>query len=143
LGEDYIDFIDSWKENSQFNKKGVINGANELFDEKIKTGYGCCKILEETVKMASQVNSEGKPYVLILHNPSIGNSYIVKPVSLKFTQSQEKNMIWDYSLQLKAVAPLSHWSVGEDLKNVRKRLNLTNITQKGVNSILNKIAEFI
>ena len=148
LGEDYIDFVNSWKGDSNlksqrvFNEVGIKNGLKELFDEKIKTGYGCCKVLEEIIKMSNEVNSEGKPYLLILHNPSIGNSYVIKPVSLKFTQSQERNMIWDYSLQLKAVAPLNHLAIVEkEAKEVRKRLNLTNITQKGVNSILNKIMQ--
>lgn len=143
LGGDYTNFISSFKTAAgKFAAKSVLGGVASLFDDRIKTGYGCIKILEEIVGSANSV-SDFKTKRLILHNPAIGNSYLIKPQSLKLSQSQETNMIWSYSLSLKAIAPLEAVMSSSKLQQQRVRLNVSGFLQKGVNNVVDKITQSI
>jgi len=73
----------------------------------VKTGYGVCKLLECIFKKAQSLeeNSLEPSYRLYLNNFAFNSNYLVEPIALKFAQSEDSNMIWNYSLQLKAVAP--------------------------------------
>lgn len=86
----------------------INNGANiniQEFSPTIKSGYGCCKILERIVNKASTLDKDNNsPYTLYLYNLALGNNYIVKPINLTFSQNQGSNMIWNYSLTLKSLS---------------------------------------
>jgi hypothetical protein len=45
------------------------------------------------------------PYVLLFNNYALNSSYVVEVLSSSFNQSVENNMLWFYSLEMKAVAP--------------------------------------
>jgi hypothetical protein len=90
LGSTYEDFIHSFQETRHFtygndsvtltNKNSIKKGLEELFDERIKTGYGCIKILEEIIEESKMIGKNGQVRKLIFHNPALGNSYLVAPV---------------------------------------------------------------
>ena len=74
----------------------------------IKTGYGFIKVLEAILDKAQGVDERGLPMRLHFYNPAFGNNYIIDPIACEFHQDkQSSNMIWNYSLTLKASAPLS------------------------------------
>lgn len=110
--------------NGTFGKKlRIVSGITEPSDNKtqnflngtfgtaswlpngVKTGYGLAKLMEKIVDKANEVDINGDPYILIFNNHAFNSSYVVDVVSRTFNQGYENNMIWFYSLQLKAVAP--------------------------------------
>ena len=145
LGEDYQDFANSFKDTSsgKLTKKSVIKGVGEFFDERVKSGYGCTKILEDIVNESKQLDDFGGMKTLVFHNLALGNSYIVKPMSLRFFQSQESNMIWNYSLTLKSVAPLEALLNQQQLEEVRFRLSMSGWVQNQTNRLMNKLTEVV
>lgn len=145
LGDSYEEVISSFKaEDGSITKKSAWNGVKNIFDKRVKTGYGCTKILEEIVNEVNRIDPETKKArKLILHNPAIGSSYIVKPVSFKQSMSQETNMIWSYSLTLKAIANLEDVYGQERLKKERFRLTATGYMQKRIDQAVNGITKLI
>ena len=145
LGEDYQEVLSSFKDSatSKATGKSLKNGVKELFDKRIKTGYGCCKVLEEMIEDVKKTDENGGVKTLIFHNPALGNSYIVKPLSLRFFQSQESNMIWNYNLTLKSTAPLKAFMSAAQLEEVRYRLSATAWIQTQTNRVVNKLSEVV
>jgi hypothetical protein len=109
---------------------------NAVFDPAIKTGYGCIKILQSIINKANGTDDKGRSFKLYLYNPALGESYLVVPTGnpLIFDQNdQQGNMIWSYTLNLTAIAPIT----GSRAKIIKG--SLTNIlavdnVQKGLNS---------
>lgn len=141
LGQDYTEFLSSFKTiDNNLTIGSLLNGITQVFDDRIKTGYGCLKILEEIINSANIVDDLGSRR-LILHNPAVGNSYLIKPQSLKLSQSQETNMIWSYSISMKAVASLEHIMTSDKLQEQRVRLSATGYIQKRVDDVINLITQ--
>lgn len=138
LGEDYKEFLGGFKKG----KGGLKNGIVDLFDSKIKTGYGCIKVLESIINEARRVDDQGIK-TLIFHNLALGNSYIVKPLNIRFSQSQESNMVWNYNLSMKGVAPLSSLYTSKELTDMRHRLILTGYFQTQVNNVVNNLTNIL
>ena len=117
---------------------GFLNPSQKSFSSSLKTGFGCCKILEKIIHNSNQLDSQGKPFFLYLYNLSFGESYLVKCVSSPtFHQSVEKNMIWSYSLKFQTLADL------DMLSNTVSKSNITTFAfsqiQKSMNVILGKV----
>lgn len=142
LGGDYVDVISSFKVDGKVTLNSLIKGVGEVFDERVKTGYGCLKVLEEIINNADVIDELG-PRKLILHNPALGNSYLIKPQSLKLSQNQDTNMIWGYSLSMKAVASLEDIMNSQELKKQRERLVLTGYMQSKVDDVIGSISKAI
>lgn len=143
LGQDYSDLANSFKTtDGNLSLESVWSGAKQFFDNRIKTGYGCIKILEEIINSVNIIDDLGARK-LILHNPAIGNSYLVKPINLKQSQTQETNMIWSYSLSLKAIASLEHIMESEELKQQRIKLNTTGYIQKATDNVIDGLTNLL
>lgn len=81
----------------------------QIFDPKIKTGYGTLKILESIIDKSKGLDLNNEPFRLYLYNPALGHSYLVK--ANKFTASQDRNssnMLWKYDIMLTAIAPIEN-----------------------------------
>lgn len=54
------------------------------------------------------VDKDGLPFRLYFYNMALGESYlvVVPPTGLVLNQSLQRNMIWEYSLTMTAIAPL-------------------------------------
>lgn len=100
--------------------------THSFFDSDYKTGYGAIKLLENMIEESKTQDSNYMPYKLFFHNLSLNSSYLVEPLTMTISQSKDKNMIWGYSMQLKALAPTDA-IVGEtDSKGrLEKMLNLS------------------
>ena len=83
---------------------GTIGSASWL-PNGVKTGYGLIKLMEKIIDKANELDENGYPYILIFNNYSFNSSYVVDVISRSFNQGVENNMMWFYSVQLKAVAP--------------------------------------
>jgi len=75
----------------------------------IKTGYGCSKILQSIIDKAKAHNEAGQTYRLFFYNPALGESYLVVPSKnpLTWSQNESTNMIWQYTLNLIAIANMA------------------------------------
>lgn len=142
LGEHTESLVNSFKVDDKFTSRSVFNGIKNIFDKRVKTGYGCIKILEE-ICMKSYSMADGKRRRLILHNLALGNSYVVKPISFKAAQTQDTNMVWSYSLQLVGIAPLSAIRNPEDEARMHNALIGDAWLQKEANALTNDITSFI
>lgn len=76
-----------------------------IFNSTIKTGYGCIKILQAIYRKSTGVDDQGNPFKLFFYNPSLGDNFLVKATSFQSHQNKQENMIWNYSLAMKAIAP--------------------------------------
>lgn len=140
LGEDYTEFIGGFQRSKG---GGVGKGFEDFFESKIKTGYGCIKLLESIIDESKSINSEDGIKTLIFHNLALGNSYVVKPLGLRFSQSQESNMIWNYNLALKSVAPLSALYTEDELRDMKNKLVLTGYIQRQTNRAINSLSSVL
>jgi hypothetical protein len=122
--------------------KSILAGAANFFDNRIKTGYGCIKILQDIIEQSQQVDEKGIRH-LILYNPALGNNYLVKAVNLRFNQSLDSNMIWNYNLQLKSIAPLEAIKTKQELDDARFRLNSTSYAQKQSQRLVNGLSRVL
>ena len=128
---------------SEIINKNISGANNQIFSDTIKTGYGCIKILQRIIQKHNQLDNFGVPYTLNLYNLSLGESYIVKVINQPtFTMSMDKNMIWEYSIQFKALAPLDQMSSDPSSLSNLKLLAASTI-QKGVNEQLNNIIDIL
>jgi len=115
-GSVYKDILSTFQNSEEkITFKSIRQGLkSEEFNKNIKTGYGCIKILESLVKKAK--SSSAGAHSLIFYNLAFGNHYLVKVTNFTSSQSIESNMMWNYNLQLEAIAPLE----GLTLKNGQK-----------------------
>ena len=82
------------------------NNIQNPFDVKIKTGFGCTKILQAIVSKSNKLDLNNKPYKLFFHNPTLGESYLVEKMSLTLRMDKNtNNRMWAYSLTFKILAP--------------------------------------
>ena len=73
----------------------------------VKTGFGLVNLLRRIIAKTTSVDDSGMPYVLIFNNYALNVSYVVEILQSSFSQSTENNMLWFYSLEMRAVAPAS------------------------------------
>lgn len=124
---------------SQLVKK-VTTLQTPSFDASVKTGYGALKILQSIISKSNGVDENGKPFRLYFYNPALGESYlvIVPPNGFSCSQSEQRNMVWDYTLNMIAVAPL------EEVKNASVGTSLTGrLTSAVIQKSINDLASYV
>lgn len=138
LGQDLISFSAMLFSTSGGIFKNVAQQAqtnfqNGIFSRSIKTGYGCIKIVEAILNKSVSLDSNGQPYSLYFYNLALGNNYLVKLLSMTFSMSEERNMIWKYNISLKSLAPLEQI---QDLtqNQANSQLSFNDTVQKNVNA---------
>ena len=100
----------------------------------VKTGFGLVNLLRRIIAKTTSVDDSGMPYVLIFNNYALNTSYVVEILQSSFSQSTENNMLWFYSLEMRAVAPASAVKT-ESVKTFMFNVSANAIAQ-GVQSIL-------
>jgi hypothetical protein len=96
------------------------------------------KILQSICDKSTMIDDKGKPFKLYFYNPILGGNYLVKVIDFQPSMSRETNRIHQYSLRLKAVAPL------ESVRNFNLSISMSKVLisdnlQKAGNIIVNKI----
>lgn len=112
------------------------------FDVGIKTGYGCVKILQSIIDKSNGVDETGKPLRLYFYNMAFGESYLVAvpPSGVSFTQNLQKNMIWEYNLNLSSIAPLEAVVGSTKIKTTLLKACAADAIQKSVNGLAKDIS---
>lgn len=87
--------------NKQFNPK------LPSFSTGVKTGYGATKILEAICDKSVGLDPDGKPFRLYLYNPCFNANHLVEVKNITVSQSPENNMMWNYNLSLRTIAPIN------------------------------------
>lgn len=122
--------------------KGKFRKAFKSFNVKIKTGYGCTKILKDIVTKSTKLDNWYQPYKLYFHNPSLGESYLVEKMNLTLRQDKNSNnMIWAYSLSFKILANAD--DMQDSGASSLKKLLIKGIAQKGVNTLTKGVGEVV
>ena len=131
------DMVDpSEKGNNFFNDNiGKIAGV----EIAIKSGYGLTRVLQYILKKTNELDTQGRPYILLFNNYSFNSSYVVDVMSYSFNQSIENNMLWFYELQLKAIAPGS--AVRSSKQNNAQLLKVvaSNAIAQGLTNVINDV----
>lgn len=144
LGGELIDFA-ALSFSSQTGNFGsnVVSGIKQTFqqlDPKIKSGYGCIKILESIINKSQDLDENGESYRLYLYNPVLGNNYLVEVLSSSFSMNEnEANRIPHYNVSLKAIAPLDQITTRDNYENSLLRNLSFDLITKGVNRVGNNL----
>lgn len=124
--------------------------TNNIFSSDYKTGYGCIKKLEAIIEKARLQDQYNKPFRLFFYNLAFNSNYLVEPGQMRVAQNRSKNMVWTYTLPLKAVAPAeaiqNNSSLSSSLSQVLRYSNLDNgISNQysGISAILNPDSQTI
>lgn len=114
------------------------------FNSQVKTGYGCIKILQSIISK-SKSHDNGKSFKLYFYNPALGESYLVAPTKnpLILNQTEQENMIWGYTLNLKIIADLSKIRIDRDLTKDNLKIIGSGVIQQDVSSLTNTVNKFI
>lgn len=114
------------------------------FNIGIKSGYGATKILRAIINKSTGVGKDGLPFRLYFYNMALGESYLVSvsPAGLLLSMSQDKNMIWEYTLNLTTIAPLSLNFFDKNKTSLTKVLGTASI-QSGLNKLGSNITKTI
>ena len=70
----------------------------------VKTGYGLTKMMQKILVASKKLDPEGKPYRLIFTNHAFNTAYYVEVLQDNYTMDERNNMLWYYSIELRAVS---------------------------------------
>ena len=112
------------------------------FEVGIKTGYGCIKILQSIISKSNGLDMKGLPFRLYFYNMALGESYLVviPPSGISFSQNMSRNMIWEYTLNMTAIAPLEAVIGTAKVKSSTVTLCAISTIQKGVTDLATTVA---
>lgn len=110
------------------------------FSTSIKSGYGATKLLQKIIRDSQKLDSIGKPKRLYFYNMALGESYLVTipPSGISFTQTEDQNMIWQYSVTMTILAHLKDVS-GIEIESSNKNIISKGVIQKGINIVANEV----
>jgi hypothetical protein len=118
------------------------NNVQNPFDIKIKTGFGCTKILQAIVSKSNKLDLHNKPYKLFFHNPTLGESYLVEKMNLTLRMDKNtSNRIWGYSLVFKILAPANSL-IGSGASSLLKTIGIGAL-QKSINILADGIGTIL
>lgn len=116
-------------------KRNTFSIRKMVFNPQIKSGYGAIKILQAICDKSTGIDDFGKPYQLYFYNPTLGEEYVVKVIDLTLSQSKDKNMIWSFQLNLRAIAPLEGILTASKVTGSLVLLLAQDNIQKGINML--------
>lgn len=121
--------------------KSFIGGLglikNEFEGPTIKTGYGTTKVFQRILDGSKLLDAKGKPCRLYFYNFAFGDNYVVEVIDKSFNQNKDSsNLIWNYNVTLKAVAPIDNTIRSESsLRSIVK----SNVLQQNINGLASEI----
>lgn len=115
------------------------NGENASTDLKIRTGYGATKMLEKIMDKTRLPDASGNPRFLAVHNYAYNMNVIAEVISFQLSQSMENNMMWNFSIEMKAVADYNNFSQSNKSKGELSSLLKVNLGQQSINRILSNV----
>lgn len=121
----------------QIQGKSTSSLKTPNFDASLKTGYGCIKTLQAIIDKSNGVDENGFPMQLYFYNMALGESYLVTipPSGISFAQNIQKNMIWEYNLNMTVIAPLEAVLGSSKVTSSITQMCTAAAIQKGVNDL--------
>ena len=122
--------------------KNFLNGnfgKIKDFTIGVKSGYGMTRVLKYILEKANTLDDSSRPYILLYNNYSFNSSYVVDVVNYSFNQSTENNMLWFYTLQLKAVAPGSAVKMNKQNMGSLLATVASNAIAQGLTKVVNDV----
>lgn len=128
-------------------KKGISIRKTE-FDSKLKSGFGATKILQRIMSESSQLDEFNEPHRLYLYVPVLGDNFLVKCTQFQLSQEKQmSNMLWRYTVQLTAIAPLDAVIDEKTLKkSLQRNLTIDNLQKLGTkttNTIVSSLRQLV
>lgn len=104
---------------------------NKLFSQNIKTGYGTLKIVEKMLELAHNSTND-IPNRLYWYNFAFNDMYLVEPIRFSPRQDRSTNGMWQYSLELQALAKAG--DIQSNLSNQQKNILSATSLQRSINT---------
>lgn len=123
-----------------FTKKRAGEYRPKAFNISLKTGYGVTKALEKIIKDSSAIDDSGNPVRLYFYNLAFNQQYLVECKNIRFEQNMQNNMIWNYNLTLKAIAPA--YSIRSNSKTSLLNILASSIINAGFERATDRLKEF-
>ena len=111
----------------------------DIFDAKVKTGYGSLKLMEKILYMSTQQDEQGYPHRLYFLNYAFNEMFLVEPINWSKQQSLENNAMWNYSLELKCLGIAKTKYMGGNKGAKLTSLLGTAAVQKSFNNTFNNL----
>lgn len=126
--------------------KGV--GANigsdsdffQTFDLNVKTGYGALKLMEKMIESSQQLDEYLQPKMLLFYNSALNQNHVVEVLQFQEQQSLESNMIWNYTLEMKMLAPVDEIIYLNGNKKHLYDLLAVSALNKSINKVFDNIS---
>lgn len=109
-------------------------------DVLVKTGYGLTKMLKGMVDASSELDDDGKPCLLLFNNYALNTHYVVEVMQSSYSQSVENNMLWYYSLEMKAIAPADAVKTQKERNAQFLKTVASGAIAKGIGDILKDVS---
>ncbi len=116
----------------------ILEDRQGQFDLKVKTGYGSLKLLEKIIE-SSYSTKKNNSKLLLFHNMAFNQSAVVEIMNFQVMQSQENNMIWNYSIEMKGLADADLLSVARTSGSRLVNLLSTDLGNRLANSLFENI----
>jgi hypothetical protein len=126
-------------------RSGALSINKAEFSTGIKTGYGAIKLLQRILKRSNELTEYGESLQLFFYNLAFGESYLVTipPSGVTFSQTQDQNMIWQYSINLTILAPLSEVLFQNQMNSKSMNLVGRNAVQSSLNVVAKNVTRMI
>ena len=126
-------------------KVGIREGGSPSFSTGVKTGYGATKILQKILQESNKLSSSGESRQLFFYNMALGENYLVtvSPSGAVYSQSQDTNMIWQYSVSMTILAPLADVINVKNPQSRSTNLLSRNAIQMSINSVAKGVSSII
>jgi len=146
IGGELIDFgalSYSSKSGAFSTNKAADAFKKSVFNSKIKSGYGCIKLLQTMVDKSTSLDQYNKPYSFYLYNLALGNNYLMKCTNLTFKQDMSSNGIWNYTMTIKGLGSMDSIVGGRSAKSLSSSLAAAKVVQGAANVALGKTKDLL
>lgn len=118
------------------------------YDLSVKTGYALIKRLERLFTKSTELSgavgkNNNKPYLLYFYNLSFNQKYIVELLNFSASMDESTNMIWNYNLTMRAVAPATGLFDISKLSEFATQSSLSNSANLLVDGIVDEVVKII
>jgi hypothetical protein len=109
--------------------------SDNILTRNVKTGYGCVKVLENIYNRTSNLYN-GLPVLVFFYNYAFNANYLIEVTSFQASQDISKNMIWNYAMSFKAIAPADDIIDSPELKKRLSKYTTIDSVQKSAKNVL-------
>ena len=113
------------------------------FNRIVKTGYGAIRVLEKMVHFSRQFDDKNAAFVLRYYNNISGNHFIVIVNSFTKNMDENQNFIWNYTLNMTAVAYADDEAFGTVASRMRATRAIAGLGTELLDNTANNVFQAI